>query len=282
MDRFCAATYRLASPDRIESQMLISAYFDESSEGKAQAGILAVAGYVFTAARHRVFESRWGRMLAKYRLPYFHMSECNANSGEFARLTALECDDCARSAIKIARENTLHGAAYVLKQEDYRLVLQDKGFACDAYSCRLWSALLHMAKWRDNNRPNNDLHLHFEQGYSTQARAHELLQLVSQDPRFKQDVRMTRHAFFNKDASYQGQAADLLAWHVRKGYSNLAAEKAIRKDTLALIGGLSVKTIDFDRVQLTILRDQFVRHSSTLERASKILFNPDGPYLAAE
>jgi hypothetical protein len=259
---------------------VISAYFDESSDGKSGAGFFTVAGYVLTGSKRMRLESEWKRMLVHYRLDFFRMSDCNSGTGSFSHLSEQECDECARRAIKIARENTLHGVAYVLTQENYQAILQDKGFDCDSYTFLVWTALLHMAKWRDGNRPRHRLALSFEKGYSTQRRATELLEVVSGDPRFKKAGGATLTSFFDKAASYPGQAADLIAWHVRKGYTNTLAEKPIRRDTKALFDGLSVKTIHFDQVQLTILRDKFVRHSGTLKRASRILFNPNGPLLA--
>lgn len=100
---------------------------------------------------------------------------------------------------------------------------------------------------------------------------------MSQDRQFKESLGLTSHAFFYKDQSYPGQAADLIAWHIRKLYLNLGAGKAVRKDTAALLDGTIVKTIRYDSVQLHILHDQFVRHAGSLARAARIIFNPDGP-----
>lgn len=257
--------------------VLIRAYFDESDDGVHGRGLLVVAGYVFLPSQMRKLEPLWRKMLVKYDIPYFHMSECNACDGIFAKSSDEECDLCARDAIKIARECTSHGVAYVMWQDEYREIFEDAGFDCDAYSFLLWTALIHVSKWRDANRPKSGLSLLFEDGYKTKSRANELLQIMSQDPRYKQDMRVTSHSFFNKDCSYHGQAADLLAWQVRKANSNQLAGKPIRKDTIALIEGRSTKTIFYDRAQLISIRDKFVAHSGSMASASRILFNPDGP-----
>jgi hypothetical protein len=267
--------------------VLIRAYFDESAEGKAGHGFLAVAGYVLTGMKLQNLERDWKRMLVQYQLPYFHMAECNASDplkpeNVFSHLSEQHRDDCARKAIGIARSQTLHGAAYFLKQEDYQEILESPGFNCDSYSFLLWTALMHIGKWRDANKPSADLSLFFEQGYKTQPRANELLKIVSKDPRFKQDMRVTSHAFFNKENSYPGQAADLLAWHVRKLKVAETEERPYRKDTLALIKDVSVKTIFYDRTLLMMMRDGFIRHSGSLARAARILFNPNGPTYEGE
>jgi hypothetical protein len=101
---------------------------------------------------------------------------------------------------------------------------------------------------------------------------------VTQDSAFKRGTGpgVTSHTF-DKDCSCAGQAADLLAWHVRKGNANQAAGNPVRKDTLALIEDRSIKTIHYERARLMLIRDDFIRKSGSLERAARILFNPDGP-----
>lgn len=112
--------------------VLIRAYFDESAEGDASKGIFTVSGYVFTRSKLRALERDWKRMLATYKLPYFHMAECNADDpldpkNVFRHLNKAERIACETEAIRIARENTLHGHACVLRQEDYRDILEDRG-----------------------------------------------------------------------------------------------------------------------------------------------------------
>jgi hypothetical protein len=262
---------------------MIRAYFDESAEEKVGQGFLAVAGYVLTGRGLRGLEAKWKLMLRTYGLPYFHMTECNVDMPQppnvFAHLTKSERIQAATEAIAIARAFPLHGAAYVVRQEEYKEIFEDAGFACDPYSFLLWTSLIHVSKWRDQKMPQQPLSLFFEQGYKTQSRADELLQYVTKDRAFRRGTGpgIVRHSFFDKDCSYPGQAADLLAWHVRKGLSNQAAGKPLRKDALALIEGKSIKTINYERTLLVDIRGDFLRRSGTLERAARILFNPDGP-----
>jgi hypothetical protein len=270
--------------------VLIRAYFDESAEQKVGHGVLTVAGYVFEDEGLRGLEDEWAKLLETYRLPYFHMTECNANDplppeNIFCHLTKPERIQAARDAIAIARRHPLHGAAYVVWQEEYREILENCGFSCDAYSFLLWSALLQVSKWCVANRPGQSLSLFFEQGYKTQSRANELLQFVIQDKvvwRNKGRPPVISHSFFDKDASYPGQAADLLAWHVRKGNANVSAGKPVRKDSTALFEDRSIKTVHYHREQLIEIKDHFVLKSGTLERAAQILFRPIDPFLADE
>ncbi|WP_432284671.1 hypothetical protein SLT36_23545 [Aminobacter sp. BA135] len=268
---------------------MIHAYFDESAEEKVGHGVLTVAGYIFEEDGLRGLEGEWAKLLETYRLPYFHMTECNADdplSSEnvFSHLTKPERIEAAKGAIAIARKHPLHGAAYVVWQEEYREILEDGGFGCDAYSFLLWSALLQVSKWCITNRPQS-LSLYFEQGYKTQSRANDLLQFAIQDEavwRNKGRPPVIRHSFFDKDASYPGQAADLLAWHVRKGNANVSSGKPVRRDSTALFEDRSIKTVHYPRERLVEIRDHFILKGGTLERAAQILFTPIDPFLADE
>ena len=254
--------------------VLIRAYFDESAEAKMGHGFLAVAGYVFNGAGLNGLEKKWKLLLRNYKLPFFHMAECNEDKPKpnnvYFHLTKQERIDAATQAIKIVREHQLHGVCYILKQEDYKEILEDDGFDCDAYSFLLWTALLHVDKWRKKYRPKQPLSLFFEQGYNTQSRANELLQYSTQA---KNGPKINSHTFFQKDASYHGQAADLLAWHVRKYYYNFSVGKPARKDMLALIKDRSTKTIYYDRACLQSIKRDFCKVSGDLKTASKTLFS---------
>lgn len=211
-------------------------------------------------------------MLNFFRLPYFHMNECNMGKGEFTHLGEDECDQCAREAIRIARKYTLHGHSFVLDQTEYREVLQDEGFDCDPYTFMVWSAYTHVNRWVHENRQNERITLFFENGYKTQPRANELLRLLADDE-WGGKNHLEHYEFVDKAHSEPSQAADLIAWHVRRGYENLRAGKAVRPDTRALIDGKTILTIEWTREVLLGIRRKFCETSGNLERAAKTLFS---------
>ena len=189
---------------------MISAFFDESAENDSRNGLLAVSGYALDVAGVIGLTSEWQELLRSFGLPYFHMSECNANDGIFGEFSKESCDKCARRAIRIARQYPLHGYAIVLDQSDYRRVFEDEGFNCDPYTFLLWTAMIHVKKWVDINMPHTAISLFFEKGYRTESRANELLRLSARESLFN-------YAFVDKVRSEPIQAADLIAWHIRKG-----------------------------------------------------------------
>ncbi|MET4389371.1 hypothetical protein ABIB73_005142 [Bradyrhizobium sp. F1.4.3] len=254
--------------------VLINAFFDESSEGDAHNGLLTVSGYALDLAGVGRLTAEWQTLLDDYRLPYFHMAECNACDGIFEHLDNTECDNCAREAISIARAHPLHAHSFVLDQPQYREILQDQGFDCDPYSFMVFSAFLHVNKWVHENQPTRRISLFFESGYRTQKRATEVLQYVTKD-NLRGKNRVDSYTFVRKEASYPTQAADLIAWHIRKGYENLRYGKPVRKDTKALLEDRTVLTIEFNESRLEEIRDNFCRKSGNLSNAAKVLFSDD-------
>lgn len=253
--------------------VLISAYFDESAENDSQNGLLAVSGYVLDLDGVNGLIPEWQALLGKYRLPHFHMVECNVCKGVFCHLSDSECDLCAREAIRIARAYPLHGHAVVLDQGVYRQILQNEGFGCDPYTFMVWTNFIHVNKWVHHNRPTADISLFFEQGYRTQSRANELLQAISADKIGGKENRVIGHAFVAKEKSEPTQAADLIAWHIRKGYENKRNDKPVRGDTRALFDDRKILTIEYTAAKLAEIRDDFKAKAGSLKAATELLFS---------
>lgn len=210
-------------------------------------------------------------MLSEFDLPYFHMAECNVGTGIYSHLDSMQCDRAAREAIRIAREYPLHGHSFVLDQIDYRRILQDHGFGCDPYTFMVWNAFIHVNRWTHENRPNENISLFFESGYRTQFRANQLLQQIIQDE-WGGKNRVTSFSFVGKEYSEPIQAADLISWHVRKGYENARQGRPIRRDTLALMKDRRVLTITYTDKLLEHVAFELRKVAGSLEKAEKMLF----------
>ena len=253
--------------------VLIHGYFDESSEGSCQDGIFSVSGYVLDRNSAVSLEVDWAAMLNLYRLKFFHMCECNSNSGEFAKNTGEECDLCAREAIRIAKKYPLHGRATVLVKSDYIEILQNEGFDCDPYTFLVWYMFVQMNKWVKESRPESKMTLFFEDGYQAAPQAKSLLRIFKDEGRAGKNC-LSAYAFVQKEESLPTQAADLIAWHIRKGYENMKKNRPIRQDTKALFEGNIILTEEFTRDKLMHLRSKFLTSHNNLREASDSLFRP--------
>jgi len=61
---------------------------------------MCVAGYVFERDNAALISAEWHAMLARYKLPYFHMCDCAPCGDIYRHLTMPECDAAAREAMK--------------------------------------------------------------------------------------------------------------------------------------------------------------------------------------
>ncbi len=247
---------------------------DESGDGDAENGYLAVGGYVFKYPQQQQFQRRWRAMLKRYDLPYFHMVDCNSKRGVFAHLTEDECDRCARQAIAISRETISFGHAAIVSQRVYKTVLQDNGFTCDAYSFLAFVAISQIAKWRNAHSPKRRMNLCIEHGQESYRQAHTILSEMLYDPRLKSRFMVASHSWVKKEESVECQAADLLSWHLRSAYVNREKRKGTRRDSLALMVGQPVNITNLDLVQLEILRLKLEQASGSLHNAAKAMLEP--------
>src|SRR4051794_29974831 len=100
--------------------------FDASEAG----GIVGVGGYLFRKKNLKPFERQWRRMLNKYGLDHFHMTDCNAKvpAGPFkdAGMDKDDCDDAARLAIAAIKEHATHGFSAAVGVDDFNEILGPK------------------------------------------------------------------------------------------------------------------------------------------------------------
>ena len=163
---FYQVFHRIGGGKRVA--VLISAFFDESTDGDADNGLLSVSGYALDNDGLLGLIPEWQKMKADYRVPFFRMSDCNSGEGAFEHLSEAECDLCAREAIRIAKQHPLHGHSFVLDQTEYREILQNQGFDCDPYTFMVWSAYSHVNTWVRKNKPDYKMSLFFEDGVRRQ------------------------------------------------------------------------------------------------------------------
>ena len=260
--------------------VLISAYFDESAEGHSKDGLLSVSGYVLDDDGIIKLVPEWQKMLKDYRLNYFRMSECNTPSvkdkGGFGDLTRDECDLCAREAIRIARSYPIHGRAFVLDQTEYKTILQDCGFDCDPYTFMVWSAFSQINRWILTNKPDHKMSLFFEDGYHTKKRSNELLEALSNDSWGGRN-RITSYSFVKKEESEPTQAADLVAWHVRKVCEYQRDGKAVRTDSKAIFKDKETWTVQYTPTLLHHVSDELCKKAGNLENAARLIFSDEPP-----
>ncbi len=190
---------------------LVEAYFDESGTHEGSP-FLCVAGYVFEKEKAVALDVQWRKMLKKYGLPHFHMSECAQNKGVYKHLSKQDCDLAAREAIVLIKAYAERGIALSLAKNAWELIPKD-GIFSSAYSFMCWQVSNGIKKWANETGFDGRVACFFETGANGWGAARSEINKVLKYPSVARDFRVSSVTFLNKEDSAALQCADLLAWH---------------------------------------------------------------------
>lgn len=228
--------------------MTLRFYIDDS--GKNDPPVFVLGGAAFVAERVAAFEQAWNAVLTTApAIPYFKMKEANAGQGVFQRMPRSDRDAKVAAFGEVLREHAAATLAVVVRHEDYDQVYAGK-----------------MMRWMD--RPYQMMfHLTIatafklcrEQGLGESAEFvfdrqldHERA-LRESYPAYREGMEPALAAFLPTDPRHADdkvevalQAADLVAWHVRRSWRDgpgaLAAASSAGPAIAALPGKHDVFT----------------------------------------
>jgi len=212
---------------------LAEAYFDESGTDEGNQ-FLCVAGYVFKKENALKLGIEWRKMLGKYDLPYFHMSECAHRVGIYQHLTKEDCDNAAREAIRLTKLYASKGIAVSLDKQAYALIPKD-GLFDNPYALVCGQVFFGVRDWADETGFNGDVAYFFESGANGFGNANSAMHRMYNEPKLRSDFRWGSHIFIEKERAIPLQCADLLAWHWLTHNKRIQKGEKIRKDFKSLI-----------------------------------------------
>jgi hypothetical protein len=246
--------YDLSFFDQAKFVTVFTAYFDASTNGD----VLTVGALLFRKKNIRPFERQWRAMLRKFGLPHFHMTDCNAEQGIYARLNEdpelnkLACIECATMAIKAVTDFAEKGAVWGLSITDFYETVTEKGFLPNPFAVCAWVAMADMMIWAGKNDASPRMFYVFESGDPDQAVVETLLRAIAYDDDRRARFRYEDHAFLPKVGSLPTQGADILAWqgakHVRRRREG--KHTRLRGDFDALASKLEITDGHMDRAFL--------------------------------
>lgn len=203
---------------------IVESYFDESYTNDGT-NILCVAGYLIDCDEARELEHEWKQVLRDYKLPFFHMTECNSTDGVFDHLTLHEADKAARRMIRIIKRRVRFGVAITIDLNCWNRITS--GSFGSAYSWAVstcFSAVQErISDWSKKGTWDGRISYIFESGHKDQKETECLIQeRYASNPYTIEQYRYLSHSFVKKVDSCGAQAADILAWQwtqdlVRKG-----------------------------------------------------------------
>ncbi len=203
---------RYSLPDGGYVLALAHAYFDESGTDDGLP-ILCVAGYIFTEENAVAIEAPWRKMLEKYRLPYFHMTECNQHSGIYAHLTEQECIEAASEAIELTKAYALRGIAISIEKSVFSS-LPAQSLWNTPYSLLCSNVMFGVVAWAKDAGFNGDVAYFYESGAKGWTQALEAMMRIKHESKApREGLRFSTVTLASKSKAIPLQCADLLAWN---------------------------------------------------------------------
>jgi len=212
-------------------------FYGDASWNEADVGppVMVVSGFLTSAKRWCGFEKKWSKMLARFEIPYFRMTDFAQCTGPFKGWREREPDRRAliQSATAIISEFAWASFGAGLLTEDWKLcnqqyMMEEEGFF--PYPLCGWTCIDHVRLWcNGQNRarkpyPFKDVVFFFERGDPHQGHLERLAyedrgKIVHFEDKIPKDGAPPIGAF---------QAADFAAWHVRNVMGKFEAGKLDR------------------------------------------------------
>jgi hypothetical protein len=230
---------------------MIEAYFDESGTHDGSR-VLCVGGFVIDSDAAREFDAKWGEMLQKYNLPYFHMTDCASGFAPFDKLDQQGCIDAATEAIQLIRRYISGGIMTSIYPSDYATYAPDHVLVGSAYSFCVHVCLTGVQDWAKRYGYTGDAAYIFESGHASQSESNRIMNQIFSNPLLRQKQHYLSHTFADKLKVRLLQAADLISWHwYTENKRKLEKVRPnMRKDTVALMAS-SNEGINFKALHCT-------------------------------
>ena len=214
-DSWLSSVLRLTLPDRGYVMAFAQAFFDESGTGD-DSPFLCVAGYIFTEENALAMEQPWREMLKKYRLPYFHMAECNQHEGIYAHLTEAECVKAATEAIELTKKYAARGVAISIEKSIFPS-LPKQNLWEHPYSFLCNNVMFGVVAWAKAHGFDGDVSYFYESGAVGWPQALEAMMKIQRESKLPRDgLRFQSVTLVSKTKAIALQCADLLAWNWHK------------------------------------------------------------------
>jgi len=224
------------APGRYDLVGVIESYADETIRGDA----MCVGGYLFSKSKRKKFDAKWRVFLAGHGLPFFRMSACRPGSYPFTDKDEAECIAIATEAIALIKEHASYGMAIALDKSEFQRCATDAWKASTPYELCVWAFMIGVQGFASNINSLGKIAYFFESGFEDEGKADALMKRIFKDPELNALHRYGGHSFVPKEATSGAQAADMLAWLVRKEFERLRGgplekQRAQRKDLISLI-----------------------------------------------
>jgi hypothetical protein len=195
---------------------MLKAFVDDSGSGGDSPWVV-LAGYVGTVCDWVGFESDWSKVLeSQPRIEYFKSSEAESLKGQFVGASIDQRNAKIEALIDVIGRHAQRAICARMRQDDYNEVIRPNvpEIWDDAYFFLFPAfilAVLGMEKYHGNSEPAEFI---CDSSQRVDKRAAKLYHQLKQFPQFAGRII---DVFFRSDKEFLPlQAADLLAWQVRR------------------------------------------------------------------
>ncbi|MDP1874298.1 DUF3800 domain-containing protein [Phenylobacterium sp.] len=233
-------------------------YIDESGTHDGSP-VMCVAGYLFLKAGANRFTKKWGKVLKREKIPFFHMVDFAPGNSPFDHMHKQKRIEVEKELIATIHDCAVFGFSVTVDEREYNEIITPKPSIGGAYSFCLRGCLAAISDWRKRTNFRGEIAYFFEAGHRDQSEANRIMHEVFQHEEARRRFAYGNHTFVEKTKVVPLQSADLLAWLWRndfiRGMNNVRVSRA---DLVALVRPLD-KTIAYRRPLLIELEEAITR-----------------------
>jgi hypothetical protein len=198
----------------------MEAYVDDSGSGDPP--VFLLAGFVAGAERWAEFSEHWIEALRGPPKPdYFKMAEAAAFEGQFKGWSEPDRDARLAKLVGIIKDHVLVGVSSVVYHHDYSEVISDKlSKETDAPYWLMYHAIMELVyRWELANGIREKINFIFDEQFKQSDMAQASWSVYyDQSPAEFKELFGDRPVHKNNVDTWPLQAADMLAWHIRRSY----------------------------------------------------------------
>ena len=211
--------------------LMLDAYFDDSGTG-LDSPVFVIAGYVGDPTQWAEFSERWDAVLKKPHplkpngLAYFKASHAMARTGEFAGWTDEERDYRLRELLSLVPEYELNGVYVVIPIEPYRRIFTwfSHNTFEHPYFVALYGVFPTLMTYLDGKNIVDEVKFTFDRTDHRKKLESQWENFLRATPE-KYRSRIVETMAFESEVGFPPlQAADAIAWYIRRQYHELEKE----------------------------------------------------------
>jgi hypothetical protein len=199
----------------------LTGYFDDSGDGK----VLTLVGYVGGERHWEMFEEQWAAVLDRFEVPYFHMREFGDPEGVYKKWlpTKDHYKEIALFKAGLARaigRSQLKGFGSILRLNDLDRFNAEKGLSLEPYPLAAYANMI----WIGNANPKSAINLIFDRTEHVSSKLKKAKRYADSDTYYPGVTDLIQPYPLNKGLTWRNvrplQAADFIAWEIRKHHLN--------------------------------------------------------------